>query len=85
MGSGKGWSCKSCGSRNGGGLSSSSIGPTKQANRRNQVDIKAIAICLQEGKSPMLEAKVIAENISLLAMMFGSCSFSYGHKSVDRF
>lgn len=33
----------------------------------------------------MLEANVIADDISLLAMMFGSCSFSYDYKSVNRF
>lgn len=35
-----------------------------------QVDIKAIAECLQSRKSPVLEATIIAEDTFLLAMMF---------------
>lgn len=33
----------------------------------------------------MLEAQVITEDISLLAMMFCTCSFSYGHKRFNIF
>lgn len=49
-----------------------------------QVDIKALAQCLQAKATPVVEATVIAEDIYLLAMMFESCKFSYGHRSRNR-
>lgn len=48
-----------------------------------QVDIKAIADCLQVRKVSVLKEIIIVEDIFLLAMMFESCIFSYGFKSFN--
>lgn len=53
-------------------------------NIKIQINIKVLAHCLQLRKIPVVEATLIAKNIYLLAMIFESCKFSFGHKSYNR-
>lgn len=49
-----------------------------------KVDIKAQADCLQARRYPIPNAITIADDVYLLALMFGTCTFSFGHRTFNR-
>lgn len=49
-----------------------------------QVDIKALADCLQAWPYLISNAVTITDNIYLLTLMFGNCKFSFEHRNFNR-
>lgn len=49
-----------------------------------RVDVKAIASCLRNGTSPIVESITLAEDIFLLALIFEGCKFGFEHRKYNR-